>query len=163
MEPIREKRHRLPEAAYHGRIAVAFTACEKERRCLLANQLAFAAITDCLTEAAKLHHCVVGIYTVMPDHLHALIVGTEENSRPKDAMSMFKHRSQFRLSQLFPEFDWQDNFYDRIVRKSEGWAQCVRYFALNPVRAELAPDIDSWPYTGAVGCDLRDSLTDAFW
>jgi hypothetical protein len=57
----------------------------------------------------------------------------------------------------------QKDFYDRIVRRSEGFAASVRYIALNPVRAKLAADIDSWPFTGSIGCDLKEVLLDSFW
>ncbi|MGV3615499.1 MAG: hypothetical protein ACO1SV_09700, partial [Fimbriimonas sp.] len=80
------------------------------------------------------------------------------------AMDLFK-----RAAGRWAEYDsdlpirFQKDFYDQIVRKSEGYAAHVRYIALNPVRAKLAEDIHAWPYTGSIGAELDETLLDAFW
>jgi putative transposase len=160
---IREKRHRLPEAAYYGRKTVSFTACAENRRRGFDDPDLVAAFVPHLTDAARETGCVVPIYCFMPDHLHVVVLGLDDASRPKRAMELFKHDTGMWLAEHRPNLSWQKDFHDRIVRRSEGFAAHVRYVALNPVRAGLAPDIDSWPFTGSVGCQLSEVLLDAFW
>lgn len=163
MDAPRERKHRLPEAAYLGRKSISFTACELHRKPLLADSSVMEPLVSILTDAIQTHRSIVPIYCFMPDHLHVVIMGTADNARPKTAMEMFKHRSGIWLERNRQEIEWQANFHDRIIRKSDDWASHVRYIACNPIRAGLAEDIHQWPFTGSIGCDLRDILGDAFW
>lgn len=163
MQPPRERKHRLPEAAYYGKKCVAFTANEARRKPLLACDEVHDALRAILATAAREHGCTVPVYCLMPDHLHVLLLGTDDASRPKRAMERFKYLSGIWFQQCRPDLDWQKDFYDRIVRRSEGLDAQARYVALNPVRKGLAPDIFAWPYTGSIRYDLREVLLDAWW
>lgn len=99
----------------------------------------------------------------MPDHLHIVFLGLGDASRPKVAMALLKQRSGYWLAQNRPDIVWQDDFYDTILRRSRGFTASLRYIALNPVRAGLAEHIHDCPYTGSIGCELNEVLTDAFW
>jgi REP element-mobilizing transposase RayT len=98
----------------------------------------------------------------MPDHLHVVILGLDRTSRVKRAMEAFKESSGTWLKYNRPNVEWQDDFYDEIVRGSKGWAQQIRYVALNPVRAGLAEHIHAYPFTGSIGCDLDESCSTRF-
>lgn len=160
---MREKPHRLPDIHYVGRKCVAFTACELNRKPLLANDAIHAMVRETLSNAAKQYGCTVPVYCLMPDHLHVLLYGQTATSRAKDAMIRFKRDSGMWLEEHRPDLEWQEDFYDHIVRRSEGWETQARYFALNPVRKGLAEDIFAWPYTGSVGYDRDEVLLDAWW
>jgi putative transposase len=157
---VREKTHRLNPEAYHGKVCVAFTANEKDRRPVLASATVFEIVRSAFEEAAQRHACTVPIFCLMPDHLHALVIGTTDSSRVLDAMARFKWRSGMKLR---PHgIAWQKDFYDHIVRESEGWATQARYAALNPVRAGLITEPELWPYTGSIGYTVAEVLDDAF-
>ncbi|MGV3613882.1 MAG: transposase [Fimbriimonas sp.] len=164
VEPMREKRHRLPEAAYVGRKAVSFVVCEAARRPLLANPQVVDALVPLLSRSAAAEGCVVPVYCFMPDHVHVMVLGLRDDSRPKSAMERFKNAAG-----RWAEYDstlgirFQKDFYDQIVRRGKGYASHVRYVALNPVRAGLVTHIEAWPFTGAIGADLNETLLDAFW
>jgi REP element-mobilizing transposase RayT len=161
MQP-RRKPHRLPDEHYHGQICVAFTPCEQHRKPELANDLIHAAMRDRLARAATKHNCTVPIYTVMPDHMHVLMLGADQTSRPKDAMESFKMSAGRWLRYNRPDLKLQHDFHDHIVRWSEGWRSQARYIALNPCRAGLADHPEQYPYTGSIGYDLNDIIGDAF-
>ena len=163
MRYVRAHPHRLPDAAYHGRKCVAFTACEASRRPLLADDAVFAMVREALTEAAERFGCSVPVFCVMPDHLHVLILGLSDASRPRLAMNRFKQKSGEWFGAHRPDLAWQKDFYDRIVRAKEGYEIQARYVALNPVRAGLAADVYAWPYTGSIGYALREIIEDAWW
>ena len=153
----------MPEAAYVGRKAVSFTACEIARRPGLATDAVFGMVRETLAEATERHDCSAPIFCLMPDHLHALVLGLSDTSRPKAAMERFKQKSGERLARDHPSLEWQKDFYDRIVRRSEGYENVARYIALNPVRAELSSDVYGWPYVGSIGYELREIIEDAWW
>ena len=163
MNPIREKPHRLPDVHYHGRKCVAFTAVEAKRRPRFATPEIHDAVREALLSAGERHGCLVPIYTLMPDHLHVLFLGRDEHSRAKAAMDRFKWEFGIWLGQNRPDLDLQKDYYDHIVRRSQGWEGQARYLALNPVRKGLASDVFGWPYTGSIGYDLQEVLLDAWW
>ena len=110
MKNPREKDHRLPQGAYLGRKAVAFTACLEGRRRCLNDADVYEAMVECLGEAAPRHGCVIPAYTFMPDHLHVLILGIEDTSDPKAAMNRFKARSGWWLYRNRPDLHWQKDY-----------------------------------------------------
>jgi putative transposase len=151
---------RLDQASYRGYVAVAFTACTADRRVTLANATAFNLVRDALTTACGRYECTVPVYTLMPDHLHVLVVGGSEGAETRKVMDYLKWRT---ASDRLHPIAWQKSFYDHVVRASEGWRNQARYIALNPVRAGLAEEPEHWPFTGSIGYELRDILGDAFW
>ena len=163
VRPIREKPHRLPDVFYHGQKRVAFTACENRPQPLLANDAIHAMVCETLADAAARHGCTVPMYCLMPGHLHVLLYGTSPQSHAKNALEGFKWASSMLLAANRPDLEWQEDFYDHIVRRSEGWEVQARYAALNPVRIGLANDIFAWPYTGSIGYDREEVLLDAWW
>jgi putative transposase len=147
---------------YHGQICVAFTANEHRRQPLLAEPQIHVALRSCLQRAAEKHGCTVPIYTIMPNHMHILMLGADDTSRPKDAMDTFKSLSGRWFYTHRRDLHWAHDFYDHIVRYNEGWRAQARYIALNPVRAKLVEHPEQWPFTGAIGYDTDDILREAF-
>ena len=89
----REHSHRLPPEDYEGDVTVAFTACIEDRHRVLAEAKMVSRLLPMLEEAVTQFACKVPIYCFMPDHLHVLVKGVNEGSRPKLAMDRFKHAS----------------------------------------------------------------------
>jgi len=114
-----------------------------------------------LARSTARFQCIVPIYCFMPDHLHVILKGLGPGSRPKLAIERFKHQTGNWLKQNAPEFSWQDDFYDHIIRKGEDVDAQIQYVAANPVRAGLALDLFAYPYTGSIGCDLREVFLSA--
>lgn len=159
---FREKTHRLAAEYYVGKMAVAFTACERLRRPLFANAFTFDAFCICLRKVCSEGPFVAPILTVMPDHVHLLLIGTDDSANVKDAMVRFKRLTGQWLSSN-SEARWQKDFYDHIIRYHEGPANYTKYIALNPVRAGLCADPLDYPFTASVGCDLKEVLEEAWW
>jgi REP element-mobilizing transposase RayT len=159
---IREKGHRLQEAAYRGRKAVTFTVCTQRRMRGLADPAVHDAFVPIMGRSCEGTDSMVSLYCLMPDHAHVIFSGMSDVAAPKRAMETFKHLSGMWLAEHRPHLRWQKDFHDRILRRKEIAATC-RYIALNPVRAGLAEDIHGWPFTGSVGFELGEVLLDAFW
>jgi len=154
-KPPREKSHRLPPELYRGEQTVAFTCCVEDAQPLFRDDCVVAAFLPMLRAAAEQHDCRVLIYCFMPEHLHVLLDGQTGAADPLRAMRAFKQRSGWWLRQHSPEFRWQKDFYDHIVRRGEDLGAQVRYITGNPVRRGLVSDWHQWPHTGAMGIDLE--------
>ena len=100
-------------------------------------------------------HTFRAIYCFMPDHLHLISMGYEDRSDVLGGVDKFKQATGHWLASRFSNCEWQDSFYDRIIRRPEELAQKVRYILDNPVRAGLVKDWRDYPFTGGVGLDLE--------
>ncbi len=161
--PVRARKHRLPDVAYRGIKTVAFTAAVHERKRLFVDDVVVNAMVEILTVETHVSGCLVPIYCFMPDHLHVCVTGQHDSADVKRAMDSFKHHSGTWLSARRPEFRWQDQYWDRIIRKTEDWKAHVAYTFCNPLRAGLTTDAWDYPFTGSIGYDLREIITDAYW
>ena len=114
---MREKSHRLPAHYYVGRVCLSITACENRRRPLLANARVFDLVRHAFEDAATEFGCTVPIFCLMPDHMHAVIIGSHDRSDSLSAMYKFKQDTGDEFWKI--GIDWQKDFYDRIVRKAK--------------------------------------------
>jgi len=160
---VRERKHRLPDAAYYGPKTVAITACALDRACFLTDPEVFHSFVEQLEMHARAFECLVPIYCFMPDHLHILIQGTNLRSRPMFAIDEFKLTSAMWLVNNHPEWHWQKDYWDHLIRKMVDWKRQAFYILNNPVRKGLIVDPYEYPLTGSIGYDLREMLADISW
>jgi REP element-mobilizing transposase RayT len=87
----------------------------------------------------------------MPDHLHLLI----RPAGPLGSMiKSFKRQTTREVQTLGrPGKLWQDNYYDRILRKGEDGMAAARYILANPVRAGMVEEPQYYLWSG-----MLDSL-----
>jgi REP element-mobilizing transposase RayT len=100
------------------------------------------------------------LYCFMPEHVHAIVMGTNENSDALHSMELFKQTSGWWLKTNRSDVKWQKSFHDRIVRSTEELAALSRYLVNNPVRRGLVKNWRDYPFTGAIGIVLEEFLTD---
>jgi putative transposase len=79
-------------------------------------------------------------YIIMPNHMHGIIAITETSSLTKaptlgQIVRVFKAvtTSQIRTAYL-PNFAWQGDFYERIIRKDGELNHIRQYIIDNPLR-----------------------------
>ena len=89
-KPIRERRHRPPRDPYRGPVAASFTACVKGRRSIFNDGGMVQELVASLRLACDLHACQVLAYCFMPDHLHAVLLGTSADAHTWMAFVHFK-------------------------------------------------------------------------
>ena len=79
-------------------------------------------------------------FAVMPNHVHALFVQNSEWPLGKLIRSWkgFTARQVNKLLGRSGSF-WQRDYFDRLVRDQEHFANCVRYIRRNPEKATLTP------------------------
>jgi putative transposase len=95
----------------------------------------------------------------MPEHLHVVIEGMTERSSAWDAIVRFKQRTGYWLRQN-TVCEWQKDFYDHVIRRHESFPRHIRYVVDNPVRRGLVATWEEYAYTGSIGVDLKEILSD---
>ena len=97
-------------------------------------------------------------YCFMPDHFHALLQGTRDDSDFKEFVRIFKQRSAFRWKRRTGTELWQRGYFDRVLRADEDVVTVARYLLNNPVRAGLVGCPQDYPFLGSLTTDVRDLL-----
>ncbi|MBE0570067.1 MAG: transposase [Ignavibacteriaceae bacterium] len=153
---IREKKHRLAEHIYTGLIIVSFTLCIKGRKELFRNLDVFKMFESILKEQLIKYNCEAYIYMFMPDHVHLLLGGKDENSDIKKCLDSFKQKSGFWLYKNFPEYNWQKDYYDHILRNTEDLTLQIKYILNNPVRAGLVGNWKEYKMQGSTVFNIEE-------
>jgi putative transposase len=91
-------------------------------------------------------------WVIMPNHVHVLFVPKEKQGgavsyRPslnhswklEEIVHSWKRHSAVRINRLLGRTGtfWQKDYFDRLVRDQDHFANCVRYIRRNPVKAKL--------------------------
>ncbi|MEJ2616519.1 MAG: transposase [Ignavibacteriaceae bacterium] len=153
---IKERKHRLPKGLYIGEIAVSFTACIKDRKCLFTNENIFNEFEKILLDELKSTSCSSYVYLFMPDHLHTIIKGNMPEVNLKTCMDKFKQKTGYWLSKNIIDKKWQKDYYDHIIREEENLEIQVQYILNNPVRAGLVEHWKDYPYKGSTIFKLNE-------
>jgi len=95
----------------------------------------------------------------MPDHLNLIMFGNSDETDLLRAVGDFKQVSGYWFAKYHPGIRWQKSFYDRVLRAKEVHV-LIAYVLENPVRRGLVDDWRKYRFTGAVGFDLEDFLSD---
>ena len=79
-------------------------------------------------------------YVVMPNHAHLLFSLATEAKLEKE-IAAWKSVSARRINQQLRRSGtlWQEDYFDRLIRDEDHFANCVRYIRANPAKARLRP------------------------
>ena len=130
------------ELEYHRRFssAIEHWLDAGHGSCLLRRQECAQIVAETLLhfEGARV---VMISAVVMPNHVHALFVQNPEWPLEKLIRS-WKGFTARRINRLVGRSGglWQRDYYDRLVRDEEHFANCVRYIRRNPEKARLTQD-----------------------
>lgn len=152
------KNIRLAAENYIGRKRFFITLCCDRRRKFLAQSSLALRIIEILRATAFHQKIAVYTYCLMPDHLHALIVGLEPSSDLQIFVMNFKRKAtaEFQSSNSGPL--WQKKFYDHILRRGDSNDRAAVYIWMNPVRKGLCVKPQDYPYSGSFAADWQPSL-----
>jgi putative transposase len=156
--PVREKKHRLQPHCYQGRICISFTVCINDRNPFFIEPAIVNIFKDLLNDSANKFSCILPAYCFMPDHVHIVVEGTQDEVSLLKFINYYKQKTGFWMSKNRPGRSWQKNFFDHIIRKDEGLLTVIRYILDNPVRKGLVSDWRDYPFKGAIGCGLDEVL-----
>jgi putative transposase len=159
MPEFRRKNIRLPAARYIGRSWYFLTMVVEGRLDRFSGAGLVAENLRFLTEHAESKHFAISAYCFMPDHLHLLINGTEEDANLLAFGDGFKQVSAFTFKQRTGARLWQKKYHDHILRDDERWESVACYIWNNPVRKGLCKRAEDWPYSGSFVVDWRKLMS----
>jgi len=123
------------------------TLCVKDRRAVLANETAVAALR---TAVARLEHWWVYAAILMPDHVHVLAAPDDREAAVGNlsgALKWWMRMEVCRASAPLAQWEWQPGSFDRLLRSEESAQAKWEYMRENPVRAGLVRQWEDWPYS----------------
>ena len=90
----------------------------------------------------------------MPDHLHLLVEGKDNNSDMRRFISSYKQSTGFHYKKKTGQPLWQVNYYEHVLRSEEDRTNVARYIFDNPVRKGLVEDFKKYKFLGSSEFDL---------
>ena len=93
---------------------------------------------------------MIPAYCFMPDHVHLLIEGTQDDANLLTFIKSAKQYSGFYFKQQTGVRLWQRYGFERVLRHDEASVDVARYIVNNPLRAELVESIDDYPFWGSL-------------
>jgi putative transposase len=155
MPDFRRKNIRLPATHYIGRQWYFLTMVVEGRGRRFSNPSLVAENLSLLTGYAQSGHFAISAYCFMPDHLHILANGTQDDSDLLHFADRVKQDSAYTFKQQSGQRLWQKKYHDHILRTDERWESVACYIWLNPVRKGLCKRAQDWPYSGSFTVDWR--------
>ncbi|HEY8933070.1 MAG TPA: transposase [Rariglobus sp.] len=132
------------------------TVCTAGRGRILANATVHETLRDIWVESHARQGWAVGDYVIMPDHVHLFARQATEGCALSKWMQAWKSIGARRIAERLKVESpvWQKDYFDRFLRSAESYSEKWDYVRMNPVRAGLVADAESWPWQGRVH-DLR--------
>jgi putative transposase len=85
-------------------------------------------------------------FAVMPDHIHILVRLPDASRSLGRIVATLKSSIQFKSRRAGVDLEWQDNFYDHVVRQNEQLEEIAGYILRNPERAGLVKQGEAYPF-----------------
>jgi putative transposase len=138
---IKEKHHRLNKSFYIGRVIVCFTLCINQKKEVFKDKKIVSVFKNILYDTASTYGFNLPVFLFMPDHLHLILYGKNEDSDCLKMVNMFKQKTGYWLLQNKIVFRWQKDYYDHIIKHENDLHNQMFYVLNNPVRAGI---VDNW-------------------
>jgi len=99
----------------------------------------------------------------MPDHLHLLIEAESEASDCLQFITRAKQFSGYYYARRVGGRLWQRYGFEHTLRSNEATLFVARYILENPVRANLVPRVEDYPFVGSCVYTVREILDAVTW
>ena len=159
---------KLHRSAYCGLAVVHWVFSVKDRRTGWLDEAFFLRFQIAGLHACLRYRVASPCYCLMPDHLHLLLIGhDEEKSDQTLAISFWRKQLKHLLSR--GGYQFQSQPYDHVLRDAERgrdrFESHAGYILQNPMRAGLVGEGDAWPFEGAIvpGYPDLDPRQDDYW
>jgi putative transposase len=134
------KRPRLRDFEYKGTHAYFITILTKNHGVCFKDAKVVSGLVEILNKTALSERFKVLTYCFMPDHLHLLVAGEDDESDLKKFVSFFKQKSGYWFRKNYNENLWHLSYYDHVLRKEESIEGVANYILGNPARKGLISD-----------------------
>ena len=107
----------------------------------------YALYLDLLADAARRAHAEVWCYCLMPNHVHIVIVPSDEDGLRRTFRYVHRHYTGFINARMRTTGHlWQGRF-GSVAMDEEHLHNAFRYVSLNPVRAGLVRQARDWRWS----------------
>ena len=148
-----KKRIRLKNFDYSGRYRYFITICTHNKKPIFDNSTLVEWLANVLRDKADSCGFTIWAYCFMPDHLHVLIEGRDNDSDMRRFISSYKQYTGFHFKKEEGLPLWQINYYEHVLRKEEETMSVARYIFANPVRKGLVDDYRQYGFLGSFELD----------
>ena len=149
------KPQRLKGFEYKGTYCYSLTICTFERIKYFKNKKIVRFVESNLTKTAGGLGFDIICYCFMPEHLHLLIQGKNDDSDLRKFVKQLKQTTGYELKKKTKRELWQKSFYDHITRGEEDLYNISRYILENPLRKSLVNDYREYPYSWCKYFDVK--------
>jgi putative transposase len=141
------KRPRLKNFDYTGAYPYSITILTKDRIERFRDGEVVGFVLSILIETARSEKFDLLALCFMPDHLHLLVVGKNDQSNLKKFISLFKQKSGYWFKKNYHEDLWHISYYDHTLRREEDLEKVAFYILRNPVRKGTVSDFAEYPFS----------------
>jgi putative transposase len=149
------RRPRLRTFDYLGKYRYFLTFTTHDRNELFRDATTVDLVQMHILRSAERRGFAICVYCYMPDHVHLLAEGLDENSDCREFVKLAKQTSAFAYSQTERRRLWQPSYYDHVLRHDESSLHFIAYILRNPVVKNLAPRCQEYPFVGAPASSLE--------
>jgi putative transposase len=136
----------VPGFAYLGCYRYFLTFCCQDRHREFEDEAVVRLVWSQFLRVAESQQFAIIACCFMPDHVHLLVEGLEDDSDLKVFISKSKQFSGYAFSQRRERRLWQRYSYEHVLRDQERTREIVAYILENPVRAKLAETVYDYPH-----------------
>jgi len=127
------------------------TFCTDYRKPILANYHVFCRFVRFAEVAACQHAVSVGVFVIMPDHIHLFVQGFQQQTLGMWIGTLKRILSGALVARGVAQPHWQPNgFFDHVLRSTESYNDKCHYVRQNPARKGLVQQADDWPFQGEI-------------
>lgn len=96
------------------------------------------------------HNVKVLSFVIMPDHIHLIVFSGKQKEISKYIQAVKRRSARvINFNRKTTGNVWSHRYYDRILRSQKELANAVEYIHLNPVKAGLVTEAESFPFSSA--------------
>jgi putative transposase len=137
---------RLPRLVLPG-IAHHVTQRGNGRQMTFFEEGDYALYLDLFAQAAERAQCAVWAYCLMPNHVHAIIVPSDEDGLRRTFGDLHRRYTGYINARARQTGHlWQGRF-GSVAMDETHLFHALRYVSLNPVRAKLVPKAEDWRWS----------------
>ena len=102
-------------------------------------------------------------FCLMPNHVH-LLIKVEEGSMLQKIMQglSLSYTLYFNIKYEKVGHLWQDRFKSKVIQTDKYFLECIAYIEANPVRKNLAPTLEAYPWSSSSLRLKNNSILDDF-
>ena len=139
---------RLAAFDYRGPAIYSITCCTFERRAWFTDPATVQIASTRLLKDIETWSFEV-TYCFMPDHVHLVLEGKNDDSDLRRLMSAWKQKTADHHRRLGIGRLWQAGYHDHVLRDESLLLNLIAYVVENPVRGGLVATVDEYPFWGS--------------